>query len=147
MNKPMTFTTPVNFRRAAKGRLSIFVGSAPSPGSRPLGRVPRVARLMALALRFEQQVRTGEMESYSALADLGHVTRARISQIMNLVNVAPDIQEAILFLPRTEQGRDPIHLAQLQPIATAYDWTKQRRLWQTLLRRGARVCGLGAAPG
>ena len=66
---------------------------------------------------------------------------------MNLVSVAPDLQEAILFLSRTEQGRDPIHLAQLQSIATAYDWTKQRRLWQTLLRRGTRVCGLGAVPG
>ena len=98
MNKAMTFTTAVNFRSAAKGRLHLVVGSAPSPESRPPGRVPRVARLLALALRFEQQVRSGEMESYRALADLGHVTRARISQIMNLVNVAPDIQEAILFL-------------------------------------------------
>ena len=62
-----------------------------------------------------------------------------LDNFMNLVNVAPDLQEAILFLPRTEQGRDPIHLAQLQSIATAYDWTKQRRLWQTLLRRGACV--------
>jgi hypothetical protein len=42
------------------------------------------------------------------LADLGHVTRARVCQIMNLLQLAPDIQEAILFLPRVEGGRDPI---------------------------------------
>src|SRR3712207_3152134 len=33
------------------------------------------------------------------VARLGHVTRARVTQIMNLLNLAPDIQEAILFLP------------------------------------------------
>jgi hypothetical protein len=60
------------------------------------------------------------------------VTHARISQIMNLLYLAPDIQEHILFLPRTTGGRDPIHLRQLQPIAAALDWRKQRRLWQAL---------------
>jgi hypothetical protein len=51
---------------------------------------------------------------------------------MNLVNLAPDIQEAILFLPRTEHGCDPIHLRLLQPIASTIDWKKQRRLWKEL---------------
>jgi len=99
----------------------------------PSGRVPRVARLMALALRLEELVRTGQVASYSALASLGQVTRARICQIMNLLHLAPDIQEALLFLPRTERGRDPILLADLQPIAAMLDWRKQRRLWRQLL--------------
>lgn len=47
---------------------------------------------------------------------------------MNLL-LAPDIQEAILFLPRVERGRDPIHLPQLQPIALVPDWREQRRMW------------------
>jgi hypothetical protein len=51
---------------------------------------------------------------------------------MNLLYVAPDIQEALLFLPRTQRGRDPIILADLQPIAAALDWRKQRRLWRRL---------------
>jgi hypothetical protein len=93
---------------------------------------------MALALRLEDLVRRGELANYSELARLGHVTRARVSQIMNLINLAPDVQEALLFLPLTEHGRDPIHLALLQPIATAIDWQKQRRLWQVLLRCYAR---------
>ena len=128
----MTITTPVNFGRAARGRRRLE-SSPPQPVRRP-GRVPRVARLMALALRFQEQVRTGALSSYTELADLGHVTRARVSQIMNLINLATDIQEAILFLPRTEQGRDPIHLRLLQPITAATDWKKQRRLWQALTR-------------
>jgi hypothetical protein len=92
---------------------------------------------MALALRLDELVRTGQVPSYSALASLGHVTRARISQIMNLLHLAPDIQEALLFLPPTQRGRDVIILADLQPIAAAVDWRKQRRLWRKLLPNAA----------
>ena len=87
---------------------------------------------MALALRLEELVRTGQVASYSALAELGHVTRARICQILNLLHIAPDIQEALLFLPLTVRGRDPLILADLMPIAAAFDWRKQRRLWRKL---------------
>jgi hypothetical protein len=88
---------------------------------------------MALALRLDELVRTGQVASYSALASLGHVTRARISQIMNLLHLAPDIQEALLFLPPTQRGRDAIILADLMPITAAFDWRKQRRLWRRLV--------------
>jgi hypothetical protein len=64
---------------------------------------------------------------------LGQVTRARISQILNLLYLAPDIQEALLFLPPTVRGRDAIILADLMPIAALFDWRKQRRLWRQLL--------------
>jgi hypothetical protein len=60
------------------------------------------------------------------------VTRARITQIMNLLLLAPDIQEAILFLPRIQHGRDPIRLGRLQAVALTPDWRKQRRLWTAL---------------
>ena len=102
-----------------------------TPG--PPGRVPRVARLMALALRMDELVRTGQVASYSELASLGQVTRARISQILNLLYLAPDIQEALLCLSPTVRGRDAILLADLMPIAALLDWRKQRRLWRQLL--------------
>ena len=63
------------------------------------------------------------------MARLGHVSRARVTQIMNLLCLAPDLQEMLLFLPRTEHGRDPIILRNLQPIATALAWRDQRWLW------------------
>ena len=99
----------------------------------PPGRVPRVSRLMALALRLDELVRTGQVASYRELATMGHVTRARVSQIASLLHLAPDLQEALLFLPLTGRGRDPIILADLMPIAAAFDWRKQRRLWRQLL--------------
>jgi hypothetical protein len=137
MSIPTTISAPVTFTRAAHGRRRMGAADqAQLPA--PPGRVPRVARLMALAIRLEEQVRTRMLPSYSAIADLGHVSRARVSQILNLVNLAPDVQEALLFLPRIERGRDPIHLRLLQPIASSIDWTRQRQLWHDLIAaRGA----------
>jgi hypothetical protein len=85
---------------------------------------------MALAIRIDAYLRDGQVADYTELARLGHVTRPRISQIMNLLNLSPDIQELLLFLPRTLTGHDPIHLRQLQPIASTLDWRKQRRMWE-----------------
>jgi hypothetical protein len=87
---------------------------------------------MALALRFEALVRSGAVESYAELARLGHVTRARVSQVVNLLNLAPDLQEALLLLPRVESGRDPVVLRDLQPIALTPSWPAQRRMWRQL---------------
>jgi hypothetical protein len=87
---------------------------------------------MALAIRFEALVRSGAVADYAALAELGHVSRARVTQIMNLLCLAPDIQEQILFLPRTERGRDPIILADLLQIASHLDWRRQREVGHKL---------------
>jgi hypothetical protein len=102
------------------------------PNSVPSGRVSRIARLMALALRFEQLIRSGAVRDYAELARLGQVSRARLTQITNLLHLAPDIQEAILFLPRVAHGRDPIHLHNLQALTTVLDWQGQRRRWNEM---------------
>jgi len=106
------------------------------PGSVPSGRVPRIARLMALALRLEQLVRTGAVRDYAHLARLGQISRARLTQIMNLVHLAPDIQEAILFLPRVLRGPDPIYLEHLQGLTALLDWQSQRRCWNEIVSAG-----------
>jgi hypothetical protein len=137
MTAALTIEKSIHFHRRGKGsRKELRAGPEPPRPSTP-GRVPRVARFLALALRFDQLIRDGVIENYRALARLGHVSHARVSQIMNLLYLAPDIQEQILLLPRTARGRDPIHLRQLQPLAAALDWRKQRRLWQDLVSRAA----------
>jgi hypothetical protein len=85
---------------------------------------------MALAIRMERLLREGAVTDYADIARLGHVTRARVSQIMNLLNLAPDIQEDILFLPITLRGRDPVREIHIRPIAAVLDWGKQRTLWR-----------------
>ena len=63
---------------------------------------------------------------------LGHVTRARVTQIMNLLYLAPDIQDAVLHLPRVTSGKDPITERDLRPICAESNWAIQRRLWSRL---------------
>jgi hypothetical protein len=113
MTIPLTVSGQVHFRRRAKGRQELVTGPAPEAPARDAGRIPRVARLAALAVRFDGLVQSGTVANYSEIATLGHVTRARMSQVMNLLNLAPDVLEAILHLPRTQRRRDPIHLRQL----------------------------------
>lgn len=131
MTQGIKFQTKVHFRCGRNGRKHLRTGEAPT-GEVPPGRVPRVSRLMALAIRFDQLIRERVVADQADLARLGHVTRARVTQIMNLLCLAPDIQEELLFLPRVERGRDPIQERQLRPIATVPDWRKQRQMWSQL---------------
>jgi len=129
MTQGITIERSVHFQRGRSGRKQLEPGAAPSKPPVTSGRVPHVSRLMALAIRFERLVRAGEVADYADLARLGHVTRARVTQVMNLLNLAPDIQEAILFLSPVENGRDPVTERDLRPIAAIPDWRKQRRMF------------------
>jgi hypothetical protein len=123
----LTVTAKVHFTRDRRTKKKLELGEAPEA---PVpDRLPRVAKLMALALRYEGFVRDGVVADYAELARLGHVTRARMSQIVALLHLAPDIQEALLFLPRVASGKDPITERDLRPIAAIPDWRKQRALW------------------
>ena len=130
---PRTVVCSLAGGHRGRGRRSLRPAAATTPPpSLPRGRVPHVSRLLALAFRLDELVRAGVIADYATLAELAHVSRARISQITNLLVLAPDIQETLLFLPRTQCGRDPIHLRQLQPLAAVLDWEQQRHLWRTL---------------
>lgn len=100
-----------------------------APPVRKSGRFPRVAQVLALALQFQEMIDTGEVRGYADLARLGCVSRERISQIMLLTWLAPDIQQAILMLPPTPGGRFPICEDLLHPIARIPLWEEQRALW------------------
>jgi hypothetical protein len=126
----LTIEREVHFARGPRSRKVIQDGPTPEPVSE--GRIPRISRLMALAIRFDRLISHGEIEDQSDLARLGNVSRARVSQIMSLLQLAPEIQEAILFLPRTLRGRDPIRERKVRVIAGELDWRTQRRLWKEL---------------
>jgi hypothetical protein len=83
---------------------------------------------MALAIRFERLLRNGTIRDYAALARLGRVTRARMTQIMKLLDLAPDIQEQLLFLPLI-QG---LNERNLRPIANRIDWDEQRLMFHRI---------------
>ena len=95
------------------------------------GRMPRVTQMMALALSFQEKLRTGEAPSYAALARDAAITKERLSQVMKLLWLAPDIQQEILQLP-PGSGRHPISEYALRPIAGLLLWTDQRRCWREM---------------
>ncbi len=129
----VTITKRVRFNGGSRGRKRLE--EATPQLEVPAGRIPRISRLMALAIKMEQLVQDGHVRDFAELARLGHVSRARVTQIMNLNFLAPDIQEEILFLPRVERGRDPIREHAVRPIAATPDWGKQRRMWAQLPTR------------
>jgi hypothetical protein len=85
---------------------------------------------MALAIKFQEMVDRGEVRDYADLARLGYVTRARMTQVMNLLNLAPDIQQAIILLPPTTAGRDSLSERGLRGLTSIVSWTGQRRRWR-----------------
>ncbi len=130
MTRPLQITKKVHFRSMQRGRKELTDGPEVAPPI--LGTVPRVSRLLALALHMDDLCRRGEVADYAELARLALVTRARMTQIMSLLLLAPDIQEEILFLPRSRGSRDAIQERAVRPIAAVSDWRKQRVMWRDL---------------
>ncbi len=128
-NVGMVIEREIAFIRGRRSRKRIIPASEAAATEQPVGRVPRIARLAALALRFDQLVCDGEVTNFAEIACVGHVTRARVTQIMNLLNLAPDIIDDILHLPLVTRGKDSISEHDLRPIAAELIWTKQRAMW------------------
>jgi hypothetical protein len=95
--------------------------AAPAPP-----RIPRITRLMALAIKFQEMIDRGEVKDYADLARLGFVTRARVTQIMNLTLLAPDIQEQILF-QSTPLRSNLFRESSFRALSLQPHWEDQRR--------------------
>jgi DNA invertase Pin-like site-specific DNA recombinase len=93
-------------------------------------QAPRISRLLALATKFEGQIQQGLVQDYAELARLGQVSRSRVTQIMNLLNLAPDIQEEILFLTRDAAGKPGIREASIRRLGSEVLWSRQRQQWR-----------------
>jgi len=131
----MTVTKEIHFAKRTRRCREIVAGPRPLAAVTDERRVPRVARLMALAIKIDGLIASGVIPDQTAASQVGHVTRARLTQIMNLLLLAPDIQLAILELPPTTQGRDPIVETHLRAVVGETKWSAQRALWRRLAAR------------
>jgi len=131
MSEEKQVETLLHKKRDGK-RIVLADGKAPQPKRPPIGRLPRITRYMALAIYYEDLIRKGHVRDYAEIATLGHVTRARVTQIMNLRLLAPDIQEELITLDRVIKGRDSLSLRQFQTIALDNDWRSQRKQWKAM---------------
>jgi hypothetical protein len=118
----------VRFDRGGKGGRTTAEVDRTGGRTVPTARVPRVARLMALAIKFDGLLRDGTVKNLADLAALGGVTRARTTQVMNLLHLAPDLQEGLLQMTLEDGGRARLTLANLQPVCRELDWRRQRQL-------------------
>ena len=127
----ITATHKISFQpgRKSKKLISNNVDVLPLPQ----GRLPRITKMMALAIRFDHLINTGQVTDQAELARVGHVSRARLTQIMDLNLLAPEIQEEILDLPLVQGGNDKILERDLRPIAQNFLWSKQKSIWKRLI--------------
>ena len=123
-------TLKYNLPTAGPSRPRTLAGE---PIGEPQGRPPRTARLVALAHKLEELVRSGAVQSYGELARLGYISPARLSQIMILAQLAPVIQEYVLFLSAHEGGI--ITELDLRKIAREPLWDRQGALFDKHLYR------------
>lgn len=137
----LTANRKFHFNTDSRGRKRIDREPKPKPVV-PEGRVPRVSKLLALAIHFQQLLDDGVVEVQSDLARLSHVTQPRITQIMNLLLLSPEIQEEILHLPKVVEGKDLIHEKLLRPIAAEVCFGKQYEIWNSVTQEDTRRSNL-----
>ena len=104
------------------------------------GRLPRITQVLALAIHFDDMIRTGKAADYSDVARLACFCRERISQIMRLNQLAPDLQVEVLYLPPRPTGKHPISETMLRRVANCLSWTDQRLEWRRI--KGTLNCGI-----
>ena len=122
----------IHLARTEHGQVVLKEGAAP-PKPSPK-RVPtRAARLLALAHRIDGLVRDGKMTDYAEVALVAGLTRARISQIVDLMLLAPSIQERVLCETKPERGRDRYGERHLRQIIRDHDWDRQLKAFERLL--------------
>ena len=119
---------------AAKAR--VIARQRSTPIAAPAERVSRITRLLALALKFEDLIRSGTVTNYAAVAQVAQVSRSRVTQMTALLNLAPDIQEEILFLPLAEAQQLQISEPALRKLTATLLWNQQREHWKTLRSGG-----------
>jgi DNA invertase Pin-like site-specific DNA recombinase len=125
------------------------VTEATAHGVRPPKPSPRIATLLALALKFEGLIHKGVIKDYAELARLGQISRSRVTQIMNLLNLSVDIQEEILAGTEAAPGTRSVTETTVRALSAEVSWSRQRELWRnhstrTSTARGTRIAGNGS---
>ena len=122
------------------------VNAAAKPPTR--AALPRITRLMALAIELDSRLRDCDDLDCRTVADVGCVSRPRITQVLNLLQLAPDIQESLLMLPPLARGREPITEKSIRQLSAEYDWERQRERFERLrcCRRAGERNGEGSRP-
>lgn len=121
----ITVRQKLSITKTQRGRKRIEPRPVEEP-VKPMTSVPRISRLMALAIKYQRMLDRGEVAGITELARLCHVTQPRMSQILNLNLLSPSIQEHLLFIPPTESGKPTMHEKKLRDVCAETDWHVQQ---------------------
>ena len=117
-------------RRVREGHGWAFSDEPPEPPD-PVRRPARVARMLAFGHRFQAAIDDGEYRDRAELARRLGITRARVTQLLDLTLLAPVVQEEILFLEAVD-SREPISERALREVVRYVVWSEQRAKWGEL---------------
>lgn len=108
-----------------------FTDEAPEPPPAPVYRPARVAQMLALAHRLEAAIERGDYRDRAVVARQLGFTRARVTQLLDLTLLAPDIQEQVLNLEAID-GCEPLTERSIREVVAQTNWEEQRRVWDAL---------------
>lgn len=138
----MTVVFKAHFKQRGRNRELQQGDAPPRPVPAPVLRTPRIVKQLALAIHLKKLLDDGVVCDCADIARLTGVTRARISQLFNLNLLAPRIQEDILFMPKIQNGHDPITERDLRSIALEPRWDRQIKEWQFLTQEKIGSSGI-----
>ena len=137
----VTVTYKFEVTRGRKGRKQLAPPAAPieqdtPPASlRPVidpSSIPKLTRLLVLGHHFERLVRDGVVVDYTQLARLTGLSKARVTQILNLTMLPPDVQLEVLLLDGADVRRHRLFEKTAARLAAAHsDWNEQRAAWNS----------------
>jgi hypothetical protein len=117
-----------------QGRKRLIKGTRPTPLStlksnlKKATKIPPATKLLSLAHYYKDLLAASKVKDYAELARLTQVSRARLTQIMNLTFLAPEIQKALLCAPFYDHKKTE---RSLREIAECLSWQVQLEKWNS----------------
>lgn len=127
-----TLRVTARFKRPGDRRKTMLPVTRQEIDEERANRPTSAAVLLATAHRLDDLLRSGQAATLAELARTVGVTVPRVSQILSLLLLAPDIQEAILHQRGAVDQKLVPSERELRRIAAEAEWTGQRRTWRSL---------------
>ena len=118
--------------RVRSGKSWTFAETAPTEEAAPEAEKPtRAARLLAFAHKLQAAIDKGEYRDQADVARQLGVSRARVTQLLDMTLLAPDIQEQVLCQDKP-LGHGRVRERSLRDVLRLESWEDQRRLWSRI---------------
>jgi hypothetical protein len=134
---PLRVEFQVHFTKGRHGRKHLRNGPIQGNPELPGEDVPRLARLLALAHRWNRLIDEGVIANRAEIARMMGLSRARVTQIADLLYLAPEIQDEILVPSSAETPQLDLSERAIRLITRIPAWSDQLRTWHALRARGA----------